>query len=104
MARQIVTANRLTDGRVVYFAAGGTWSEWPREAAVAGDDTEAAALLARAQADAVAGVVEPYLIELDDNDAEVTPRRYRELIRASGPSVRRDLGKQAAPRPGQGGH
>lgn len=102
MARQIVTANRLTDGRVVYLAAHGAWSEWPGEAAVAGDGTQAAALLARAQADAVSRVVEPYLIDLDD-DAGVTPRRYRELIRASGPSVRRDLGKQAAPRPGEGG-
>jgi hypothetical protein len=87
--RQAVTANRLDDGRVVYFTADDTWSEHAADAAVAEPET-AAALLGRARA-AAATVIDPYPIEIADE----RPGRYREQLRAAGPSVRRDLGKQA---------
>ena len=93
---QIVTANRLTDGRVVYFDLDGGWSEEAVSVAIARDKGEAAALLARAQADALANrVVEPYLIDVEEDGGGLHPRRYRERLRAAGPSVRLDHGKQA---------
>ena len=101
MTSKIVTANRLTDGRVVFLDTGGGWSEDVTAVAVARDEGQAATLLAQAQADAVANrVVEPYLIDVeersgDEDSGPLRLRRYRERLRASGPSVRLDHGKQA---------
>jgi hypothetical protein len=90
---QAVTANRLADGRVVYLTAAGIWAEAFEEAATAAP-AEAEALLDRARAGlARAEIVEPYLIEVEAD--RPAPRRYRELLRARGPSVRPDHGKQA---------
>ncbi|MEQ9641514.1 MAG: DUF2849 domain-containing protein [Alphaproteobacteria bacterium] len=93
MARQpkgpvAITGNRLDDGRVVYFT-GSRWSDVASDAAIA-QPTEADALLDRARAEA-AKVIDPYAIEI----AKDLPSRYREQLRAAGPSVRLDLGKQA---------
>ncbi len=99
MADRIVTANRLDDGLVVYLngASGGTgWSERLDEAGVAGDDAAAGRLLARAEGPGQAlRVVDPYLIEVTREAAVPRPVSHREAIRARGPSVRLDLGKQA---------
>jgi hypothetical protein len=96
MAAKSITANRLHDGEVVYLTAAGAWSERLAEAAVAIDDAGSAALLAKAQADAAAArVVDPYAIDVDTGADEPRPLRYREVLRARGPSVRVDLGKQA---------
>jgi len=89
MSKQIITANRLTDGRVVFLTADGAWSEYPAEAATFEGDALAAAL-ARAEADSTT-VVGPYTAEVTDG----TPIKRREAIRTLGPTVRRDLGKQA---------
>lgn len=86
-APQAVTANRLSDGLVVFLAADGGWSTGIGDAAVAPGGPEADALLARAEADADrAVVVGPYLIALEDAETR-TPAVYRERIRAFGPSV-----------------
>ncbi|MDJ0945205.1 MAG: DUF2849 domain-containing protein [Kiloniellales bacterium] len=96
MPLKALTANRLDNGRVVYLTPQGGWSEWLNEAALAGDDERAEAILDRGRAEAAAArVVEPYLIEVVEADGLVAPLRYREAIRARGPSVRLDLGKQA---------
>ncbi len=96
MPFRALTANRLDDGRVVYLTPLGGWSERLNEAALAADEAGAEALLARGRAQAAAArVVEPYLIEVVESDGLVAPLRYREAIRARGPSVRLDLGKQA---------
>ena len=50
MTANIVTANRLRDGEVVYVAAAGGWTEWLAESRVARSDGETAALLAIAEA------------------------------------------------------
>jgi sulfite reductase (NADPH) hemoprotein beta-component len=50
----------------------------------------------RAEAAAAANlVVEPYAIELEMRAGHLAPKALRERIRASGPTVRSDLGKQA---------
>ena len=95
MTQKVISANRLTDGLVVYLTAGDEWSEWIARSEIATSDEEAEALLARAkQAEADRVVVEPYLIDVAEIDGEVRPTRYREFIRATGPSVRPDLSKQ----------
>jgi hypothetical protein len=93
---KLVTANRLSDGAVVYFDAAGGWSLNLTDALVAADDAHAEALLERA-APAVEArlIVEPYLMEVAAGATGVRPLRERERIRAAGPTVRRDLGKQA---------
>ncbi|RMD86657.1 MAG: DUF2849 domain-containing protein [Alphaproteobacteria bacterium] len=95
---QIVTANEIMSGRAVWLTADGSWSDDPRAAAFAESAEDAAALLARAQADNAASRVE--LVALvaaeRDTDGRPWPVRNREIIRALGPTVRPDLGKEAA--------
>ena len=96
MTLKVVTANRLWDGLVVYLAADGSWSERLAEGSVAADEAVQAELEARARAAAAAHlVVAPYLIEVRHEGGAVRPVQYREEIRARGPTVRPDLGKQA---------
>lgn len=92
---QILTANRLTDGAVLYWT-GTTWAEPMAEAALY-DEAEAAkaALAGAARSVADRLVINPYLFEVRIEDGIAVPVKERERLRAAGPSVRRDLGKQA---------
>ena len=94
MARQVLTANRLTDGLVVYLADAGGWSERIDEARTAADAEEAQRLLAEGERSVEARiVVGPYLIDVDaDNQpGKVAPLRFREAIRSQGPTVPSDF-------------
>lgn len=85
---QIVTANRLRDGAVVYLGADGRWSTAIAEGAVARDAVAAARLMTtaeRAVTDRI--VVGPYLIEVAATGGPPQPLGTRERIRAFGPSV-----------------
>jgi sulfite reductase (NADPH) hemoprotein beta-component len=85
---QIVTANRLRDGAVVYLGADSRWSTMIADSAVARDAAAAASLMAtaeRAVADRV--VVGPYLIEVAVTGGLPQPLGTRERIRAFGPSI-----------------
>ncbi len=94
---QVVTANRLIDGRVVYLGLRGDWSERLAEARTADTQAEAEALLAAAeQAVRERQVVAPYLIDVTAAGGVVRPQRYREAIRETGPSVRPDLCREPA--------
>jgi hypothetical protein len=94
MAQQVVTANRLGDGRVVYLADGHLWVEAIGRARVAANEAEGNALLAIAEkAVADRAVVGPYLIEVKVEGDRVTPTRYRELLRALGPSSHPEFGR-----------
>lgn len=90
---KIITANRLLDGVVVYRSAAGDWVERFAEAARY-QDAAAPAALAEAERDVLA-VVKPYLVALDAPSEFTKRERVREAIRAAGPTVRPDLGKQA---------
>jgi hypothetical protein len=84
---QVVTANRLADGAVVFRRADGGWVLRVEEAAAVAGEAAASALLACAEQDAAAAlVVGPYLIEVESVDGQPTPTGYRERIRAYGPS------------------
>lgn len=96
MTANIVTANRLRDGEVVYVAAAGGWTEWLAESRVARSDGETAALLAIAEAAFHdRKVVDAYAMEVGEKDGMIAPLSQRERIRALGPTTRLDLGKQA---------
>ena len=96
MSANIVTANRLSDGAVVYLTVGDGWSEWVAEARVAASDEASAAILALAdRPEQRVRVVGPYLMEVTEESGTPRPVSNREIIRAAGPTVRRDLGKQA---------
>jgi len=84
---QILTANRLADGAVVYLTPVGTWATDIRQSVVAREEKAASALLARGQKDVEAAVVVgAYLIAaLEDADGP-RAQSLREQIRAAGPS------------------
>tara|TARA_R110002110_G_scaffold415612_7_gene652346 strand:+ start:152763 stop:153098 length:336 start_codon:yes stop_codon:yes gene_type:complete len=95
MTQQVISANRLGDGIVVYLAADDSWCEFIAGSVIALDEATAAALLVTAtQAAQDQVVIDPYLIDVAEIDGEVRPTKYRELIRATGPSIRPDLSKQ----------
>ncbi len=84
---QILTANRLTDGTVVYLTAAGTWTSEIRKSVVAREERAASALLARGQRDVEAAVVvAPYLIAALEDGEGPRAQSLREQIRAAGPS------------------
>jgi hypothetical protein len=94
---QMLTANRLKDGDVLYWK-NGAWVESLKDGDVFAEATPADAALAAAQAyvgDNI--VVNPYLFDVRVDASGIHPVKEREIIRAAGPSVRDDLGKQADP-------
>ncbi len=94
---QMLTANRLRDGDVLYWKKDG-WIETLAEGEVFDDPKAADAALAAAQKyvdDCT--VVNPYLFEARVDAKGIHPVKEREIIRAAGPTVRTDLGKQAPP-------
>lgn len=99
MADQVLTANRLRDGAVVYLTATGAWSEAITESRVAHNADASARLLADGLDVAEGQLADPpYLIDVTTGGRGVRPLRYREQLRAFGPSVHPELGKQAASR------
>jgi sulfite reductase (NADPH) hemoprotein beta-component len=93
-----VTANRLEDGVVVYLTPEDRWAERPEAADWAAEPEAQQALLDRARACAGTAVVEPYLFAVTPDAAgRPQPSHMKEIMRARGPSVRPDLGKQAGP-------
>jgi hypothetical protein len=84
---QAATANRLSDGAVVYLAADGSWARGLDRAALAADTAAGDRLLAEATAAAAgAVVVNPYLIAVTLGSTGPSPVSLRERIRAGGPS------------------
>jgi hypothetical protein len=93
---QMLTANRLVDGDVLYWRAG-QWVLSLRDADVFADPTAADAALAAAQKYVTDNVVvNPYLFDVKTDAKGIHPVKEREIIRAAGPTVRFDLGKQAS--------
>lgn len=85
----IVTANLLRSGDVVYFAGVDGWVREIAEAKVAHDKEQLTDLEAGAQRDFEAQiVVSVYSMDVDVVDGRPEPRSVRERIRAAlGPSV-----------------
>jgi hypothetical protein len=96
---QVLTANRLRDGIVLYRRQDG-WVQTLAEADVYADKPAADAALAAATAELARNTfVAPYLFEVRRDDAGVRPVKEREIIRAAGPTVHPGVGKQAGQNP-----
>jgi hypothetical protein len=92
---QVLTANRLVVGEVVYWNEAQGWVSRLAEAQVLAD-SEAEAVLARADEWVQKReVVAPYLFDVRLEKGITVPVKVREAIRAAGPTVRLDLGKQS---------
>jgi hypothetical protein len=88
---QMIIANRLVDGIVVFLAPGDEWQTAIAEGLVIDDDGEAARLLEVAkQHQARCLVIDPTLIPVKVENGQVRPTEIREVIRAFGPTVRTD--------------
>ena len=86
---KVLTGNRLRDGRTVYYT-GSDWSLYVTEAEVAHTPASAEALAKiGAAAYAANQIIDVAVVDVN----ETTPVRLRELIRATGPTVRPDLNK-----------
>ena len=81
---QVASANRLTDGVVVFLDDAGQWTPRLDRAAIARDKRAAEILLERARAEAFS-VVDPFLVAVTEDDGgTIEPLSLREKIRASG--------------------
>lgn len=86
--QKAVTANRLSDGLVVFLAEGGDWSLSIGEARLFADGPELEQALDYGKAQHAARVIlDPYAIDMDMVDGRVLPSRLRERIRALGPTI-----------------
>jgi hypothetical protein len=85
---QMIIANTLSDGFVVFLTPENGWAHDISEGAIAETDEQAEKLLATGkQAEADNIVIDPYLIPIEIVAGERRPTEYREYIRATGPSV-----------------
>jgi len=83
----VITANRLSDGAVVYRSADAGWTTHLAQAAIATTAPGASALLSAAIADDV-GAVGAYVAPVNrDPDGSVRPGNLREIIRQDGPTI-----------------
>ena len=92
---QILTANRLVVGEVVYWGGEFGWVQRLEQAQVLMNGEAEAALAGAADWVKKGEVVAPYLFDVRVKEGVPVPVKVREAIRAAGPTVRLDLGKQA---------
>ena len=96
MSVAAITASDLRDGEAVFWAAG-AWVKRFADAELfdpldTPDALDSAITEAKSQATLV---VEPYVIDLALEDGVAVPTSYRERVRALGPTIHPDMGKQA---------
>lgn len=91
----LISANRLHDGAVVWLDSRYQWVEALEHAHVFSDDALEAAQHAAQAAVANNEIVDPVPQAAEATERGIVPTTFREQLRARGPSVRTDLGKQA---------
>ena len=92
---KMITCNRLRDGEVLYWKDGG-WVTDLQQGEIFADEAAAEAALAVAQKDIAENrVVAAYIFDVRSENGRIRPVKERELVRAAGPTVRPDTGKQA---------
>lgn len=88
---EILTANRLSDGDVVYRTTAGDWIADVDAAELIEGSERLAVAEAAAQADVKAAkVLDVAAIAVEVVDGHIVPKRLRERIRAFGPTVKSD--------------
>jgi hypothetical protein len=95
---EVLTANRLRDGAVVFLNFDGDWVASLLGVVIARSPDEARGLEARGVHDAARNlVVDPYLVEMREVAGVLLPVRQRERVRLSGPSILDDVPGYLAP-------
>lgn len=94
----LISAQRLSDGGVVYLAKDSTFVTDPADALILHDQAELEAAEAIAAQAVATRIVDPYPIAVTV-EGGVAVLKYREQLRTRGPSVRPDLGPQALHQP-----
>ncbi len=90
--RQMIIANRLVDGAVVFLAPDDAWEPSIERGEIVDDAALADRRLAVAKDHETASIViDPQLIEIEIDGGKARPTAIREAIRAFGPTVRTDL-------------
>jgi hypothetical protein len=85
---QVISANRLIDGLVVYAGCDDSWVHELGEAKIFTSKAEAEAALLLAQNDVKCNlVVDPCLVEVTEEVSGVRAVTLRESIRAQGPTI-----------------
>lgn len=92
----VICANRLADGAVVWLDAHHAWVETLQQACAFSPDALPEATSAAERSVVANEVVGPLPCEARVVDGVPEPKSLREQLRARGPSVRTDLGKQSA--------
>ncbi|MBO0661326.1 DUF2849 domain-containing protein [Jiella sp. MQZ9-1] len=92
----ILMASHLLEGDTV-FLTDGDWTRDPSAAKIAHDAETAEAMEVEGKAAAAANlVIDPYLVPVELTDAGLpVARHFRDAMRQKGPSVHKDMGKQA---------
>jgi hypothetical protein len=85
---QMIIANRLTDGLVVFLSPAGEWVMDIEDGVLIESDEHAESSLERARVDErECLVIDPNLISVEIHDDRRRPTAIREAIRAFGPSA-----------------
>jgi Protein of unknown function (DUF2849) len=87
---QVLTANRLASGAVVYWNTAHGWVPQLSEATTFGEDQADAVPAHAGESVSRREVVGPYLFDVRETAGIISPVKEREIIRARGPSVRSD--------------
>jgi hypothetical protein len=87
--QKAITANRLSDGLVIFLTEDNNWSLSIADAALFSDGPELEAALAfgKRQQDEARFLVDAYAIDIEIINDKPVPSRIRERIRAEGPTV-----------------
>jgi len=93
---EVLTANNLVDGEVVFLTSENTWTKDIDQARKASSSEEADVLMSVGEkAEKACEVVGLYLVGVYELDGNLKADHIRERIRTLGPTVRQDLGKQS---------
>lgn len=84
----MITANQLSDGAVVYLGPDQSWTGTYSDGLVVADEKIDAQMEIAEQAVQDCVVVAPYAIAIEKDGTTHRPVRFREQIRAQGPTVR----------------
>ncbi len=90
----MIVANRLADGRAVFFTEDGDWSPDLARVLVANEDAIDDALDAALKFEGSNDVVSVEAIEADTSTNPARPAHMKPLMQTTGPTVRPDLGYQ----------
>lgn len=95
---KVVSANRLSDGTVVFLGQQDRWVELLPDAEIFDGETAISEALVRAKAaEARNLVLDCDAFDVTGSGATVAAVHLRDAIRAAGPTVHLDHGKQARP-------